>query len=55
MLADNHFHNILRFFDVLRNFPFVTSETMRVITYKHSIYEFLHELPNDLIFSIFRN
>ena len=26
--ADNHFHNILRFFDVLPNFPLTTSETM---------------------------
>ena len=25
----NHFHNILRHFDVLTNFPFTTSETMR--------------------------
>ena len=25
----NHFHNILRFFDVLANFSFITSETMR--------------------------
>ena len=25
----NHFHNILRLFDVLPNFPFATSETMR--------------------------
>ena len=25
----NHFHNILRLFDVLPNFPFTTSETMR--------------------------
>ena len=25
----NHFHNILRLFDVLSNFPFTTSETMR--------------------------
>ena len=25
----NHFHNILRLFDVLQNFPFITSETMR--------------------------
>ena len=25
----NHFHNILRLFDVLPNFPFPTSETMR--------------------------
>ena len=27
--SDNHFHNILRLFDVLPNFPFTTSETMR--------------------------
>ena len=26
--ADNQFHNILRLFDVLQNFPFTTSETM---------------------------
>ena len=25
----NHFHNILRLFDVLTSFPFTTSETMR--------------------------
>ena len=25
----NNFHNILRLFDVLPNFPFTTSETMR--------------------------
>ena len=25
--ADNHFHNISRFFDVLPNFPFTTNET----------------------------
>ena len=25
----NHFHNILRLFDVLTNFPFTTNETMR--------------------------
>ena len=25
----NHFHNILRLFDVLPNFPVTTSETMR--------------------------
>ena len=25
----NHFHNILRLFDVLINFPFTASETMR--------------------------
>ena len=27
--ADNPFHNIVRLFDVLPNFPFTTSETMR--------------------------
>ena len=26
--AYNHFHNILRLFNVLPNFPFTTSETM---------------------------
>ena len=26
--ADNQFHNILRLFDVLPNFPFTTSETI---------------------------
>ena len=26
--ADNHFYNILKLFDVLTNFPFITSETM---------------------------
>ena len=29
LLLKNHFHNILRRFDVLSNFPFTTSETMR--------------------------
>ena len=27
--ADNHFQNILSLFDVLPNFPFTTSETIR--------------------------
>ena len=29
MGTNNHFHNIVRIFDVLPNFPFTTSETMR--------------------------
>ena len=29
MKTYNHFHNILRIFDVLANFPYTTSETMR--------------------------
>ena len=28
-VSDNHFHNILRLFDVLTNFLFTKSETMR--------------------------
>ena len=44
----SHFHNILRPFDVLPNFPFTTSETMRKVTYKHGIYEFPQELPSNL-------
>ena len=45
--ADNHFHNILRLFDVLLNFLFTTSETRRDY-YKHDIYELSHELPDNL-------
>ena len=29
ILSYNHFHDILRLFDALTNFPFTTSETMR--------------------------
>ena len=43
----NQFHNILRLFDVLPNFPFTTSETMGYESYKHGIYELPHDLPND--------
>ena len=42
----------MRLFDVLPNFPFTTSERWAIITYKHGIYEFRHELPNDLRLSI---
>ena len=35
----NHFHDNLRHFDVLPDFPFTTSEKMRNITYKHGIFE----------------
>ena len=44
--GDNEFDNILRFFYVLPNFPFTTSETMR--DNKHGIHELPHELPNNL-------
>ena len=46
---------ILRLFDVLPNFPFTTSETMRDFSYKHGIYELPHELPNDLRLRIVGN
>ena len=29
LIAYNHFHNILKLFDILQNFPFTTSETKR--------------------------
>ena len=51
----NHFENILRLFDVLPNFPFTTSETIAILTYKHGIYELPHELLNDLRLSILGN
>ena len=51
----NQFHNTLKLFDVLPNFPFTASETMIVITYKHGMYELPHELPNDLRFRILGN
>ena len=52
----NHFHNILRLFYVLPNFPFTTSEKQwAIITYKHGIYELPHELPNDLRHRILGN
>ena len=49
--ADNHFHNILRLFDVL------SSQVKRcaIITYKHDLYELPHELPNDLRLRILEN
>ena len=51
----NQFHNVLRLFDVLPNFPFTTSGTMSVITYKHGIYKLAHELPNELRLMIIGN
>ena len=29
LVSYNHFHNVLRLFDILPSFPFTTSETMR--------------------------
>ena len=44
----NHFHNILRLFDVYRIFLSPQVKRCEIITYKHGIYELPHELPNDL-------
>ena len=43
----NQFHNILKLFDVLPNFPFTKSECTIIIS-KHGIYELPHQLPTDL-------
>ena len=51
----NQFHNILRLFDVLTNFPFTTSERCASITYKHGMYELPRELTNDLRLKILVN
>ena len=48
----NYFHNILRLFGVLPNFPPPQMKPCAIITNKHGIYEFPHELPNDLTLRI---
>ena len=54
--AVNHFHNILRLFDVFPNFPFTTCDKRcAIIIYKNGTYELPHELPNDLRLRILRN
>ena len=40
----NHFHNILRLFDVLPNFGSPQVKRWEIITYKHGIYDLPHEL-----------
>ena len=37
--ADKHFHNILRFFDVLPDFLAPNVKRCAIITYKHGIYK----------------
>ena len=44
MKTYNHFHDILRLFDVLPNFILRQVKRLTIITYKYSIYELLHEL-----------
>ena len=53
----NYGHNILRLFDILANFPLTCGETKRsvIISNKHGIQGFPHELPNDLKHRILGN
>ena len=44
----NHFHNILRLFDVYLIFLSPQVKQSAVIGNKHGIYELPHKLPNDL-------
>ena len=43
----NHFHNILRLFDVNQTLLSPQVKRCAIITYKHDIYELPHDLPND--------
>ena len=51
----NHGNNILRLFDTSPNFFSPQVEQSLITSNKHGIYELLHELPNDLRLTIFRN
>ena len=53
--ADNRFHNIMRRFDIFRNFLFTTSETMRDFYLLTWYNELPKELPNDLRLTILGN
>ena len=46
----NHFHNILRLFDLMFYQIFLSPQVKRcaIVTYEHDIYELPHELPNVL-------
>ena len=46
-LAFNHFHGILRLFDVLPNFHFPHAKRCAIITYENDIYELPQEMTND--------
>ena len=51
----NYFHNILRLFDVLPNFPSTTNEKSVIIRIKYGIYELTHELFSDIRLRILEN
>ena len=48
LVTYNHFHNILRLFDFYQIFLSPQLKQTAIITYKHSIYELPHKLPNNL-------
>ena len=49
-VAENHFHNILRHFDILTNFRFTA-----IIPDRYGIYKMSHVLPSDLRLGILVN
>ena len=53
----NHFHNILRLFDVLSNSPFTTSEMMHdyLLLINMAYTSCVTSYPNDLILRILPN
>ena len=52
--ADNNFYSILRLFDVLPNFPFTTSETMRDYYLSPRYIRVAYEIQNDLGLTILK-
>ena len=51
----NHFHNILRLFDLLPNFRSPQVKRCAIITYRHGINAIPHKLPNALRLRILGN
>ena len=51
----NHFHNILRLFDVLPTFISREVKRCAIIYHKHGTFELPDELPNDLRLRILEN
>ena len=45
--ADNHFHNILKLFDLYQYFA-LQVKRCAIFNYKHGVYELPHKLPNNL-------
>ena len=46
--SENYFHIILKLFGVLTIFLSLQVKGYTIITYKHDIYQWLHEFSNDL-------